>query len=212
MPIRALVVDDEPAIREMLAEYLSGRGLDVALAEDGESAITRLARDPPDLLLTDLKLPGIDGVAVARAATDSRVPVVMMTGFGTVETAVAAHEAGVRDYLLKPFRLRDLWEALHRALAAASRERQRDWAAAAMKLLADADRAGPEDGGELLAALDRILASAPGVVEAAVLLTLPQDPDDAPLGLARSVRLRPAPSEAALVVRAVHAALVRIGA
>ena len=99
MPIRVLVVDDEPAIRELLTEYLRGRGMEVTAVVDGESARVSLEREPPDLVLTDLKLPGIDGVEVVRLASACvpPVPSLMMTGFGSVESAVAAFTSGARE-------------------------------------------------------------------------------------------------------------------
>lgn len=211
MPIRVLVVDDEPAIRELLTEYLRGRELTVSAVSDGESAMVLLEKDPPDIVLTDLKLPGVDGVEVVRraAACAPAVPALMMTGFGTVDTAVAAFTAGARDYLAKPFRLRDLYASLERVLAAAERDRRGAWASEAVALLARAETVTDADAAEaLLPTLDALLRAAPEPVTLAVYSHATSDA--LPLGPARWAVLTPPSPGLRPYVRAVDAALRRV--
>jgi heterodisulfide reductase subunit A len=102
---RILVVDDELVVRDSLKELLADEGYAVAMAESGPEALEMLAREPFALMLTDIKMPGMDGVALLTEAK-ARHPdleIVMMTAYATVETAVEAMKIGARDYLMKPF-------------------------------------------------------------------------------------------------------------
>ena len=106
---RVLVVDDDPAIRHMLAEYLSGHGFDVALAASGEAMRTELARALPAVVLLDVGLPGEDGLTLARYLRERHeVAVIMVTGAGDVVDRVAGLEVGADDYITKPFDPREL--------------------------------------------------------------------------------------------------------
>ena len=104
---RILVVDDEPSVRQLLARVLEMAEYDVDVAEDGASAIELLKQRPYDLLFTDLKMPGIDGLAVVREARHYRgdMPIVMITGFSSEAAAIEALNLGVGGYLKKPFRV-----------------------------------------------------------------------------------------------------------
>ncbi len=105
MPAEILLVEDRESLRAMLAETLERQGYSVEAVAAGDEAVRRLqAGRRYALVLTDLKLPGADGLAVltAAAAADPGLPVVVLTGFGTVETAVAAMKAGAADFLSKP--------------------------------------------------------------------------------------------------------------
>lgn len=108
---KILIVDDETEIREGLAQSVRTLGYDVTTAQSGEEAIYQL-RQSKDIsfVLTDFKMPGLDGLDVVREAKKTRpdLPVVMMTGFGSVHHAVNAMQAGAKDYLCKPFRTEDL--------------------------------------------------------------------------------------------------------
>jgi len=141
--MRVLVADDEEPIRELLAAYLGGRGHIVELAADGRDAIARIRHDPPDVVASNLTMPGADGLEVLRAAAAVGVPAVLLTGYGSVETTVAAFQEGARALLVKPFKLRDLHAALNRAVADARADRHRRWAEAAVALLRDAGREEP---------------------------------------------------------------------
>lgn len=104
---RVLVVDDEASIRELLAKTLALAEYDVDLAPDGRTALERLRIIPYDLLITDLKMPGVDGLAVIREARRLKadIPVIIITGFSTEASAIEAVNLGVSGYLTKPFRI-----------------------------------------------------------------------------------------------------------
>jgi response regulator RpfG family c-di-GMP phosphodiesterase len=115
---RILVVDDERVIREILAEFLSLEGFSVNTVEDGEKALTELRLHPYDLLITDLKMPRLSGLQLLERIEAERLGVltVLMTGFGTVETAIEAMKKGAYDYLLKPFKVEEVIHVVERAL------------------------------------------------------------------------------------------------
>jgi DNA-binding NtrC family response regulator len=123
---RVLVVDDESLIRWSINEHLSRAGFEVEEAETGELALEALARFSPDLMLLDVRLPGMDGPETLRLALDARpdLAVVMMSAHGTVNVAVEAMKAGALDFLTKPFAMEQLDTAVGRALAAASTRRK----------------------------------------------------------------------------------------
>ena len=104
---RVLVVDDESAIRDLLSKTLALAEYDVDLAQDGRTALERLRIIPYDLLITDLKMPGIDGLTVIREARRLKadIPVIIITGFSTEASAIEAVNLGVSGYLTKPFRV-----------------------------------------------------------------------------------------------------------
>jgi DNA-binding NtrC family response regulator len=113
-----LVVDDEAAARSALADVLRGEGYAVETAHDAFKALGRLEDFAPDLVLTDLNMPGMDGVELLRKLKehDTELPVVLMTAFGGVETAVTAMREGASDYLTKPLNLDELTIVVERAL------------------------------------------------------------------------------------------------
>jgi response regulator RpfG family c-di-GMP phosphodiesterase len=115
---RILVVDDERVIREILAEFLTLEGFSVHTVEDGEKALTELRLHPYDLLITDLKMPRLSGLQLLERIESERLGVltVLMTGFGTVETAIEAMKKGAYDYLLKPFKVEEVIHVVERAL------------------------------------------------------------------------------------------------
>jgi len=104
---RVLVVDDEASIRDLLSKTLALAEYDVDLAPDGRTALERLRIIPYDLLITDLKMPGVDGLAVIREARRLKadIPVIIITGFSTEASAIEAVNLGVSGYLTKPFRV-----------------------------------------------------------------------------------------------------------
>jgi DNA-binding NtrC family response regulator len=113
-----LVIDDEPAIRQLLSERLAIAGFAVTVADSGTAGIEAMRRRRFDVAITDLKMPGLDGVETLSALKeiDPAVPVVMATGYATVETAIEAMKRGAYDYIQKPFKLGDLVLVLERAL------------------------------------------------------------------------------------------------
>ena len=102
---RILVVDDELVVRDSLKEWLVDEGFQVEMAESGAEALEKTAKETFHLMLLDIKMPGMDGVEVLKRSKDIRpeLPVVMMTAYATVETAVEAMKIGALDYLMKPF-------------------------------------------------------------------------------------------------------------
>lgn len=115
---RVLVVDDEETIRDLLSKTLALAEYDVDLANDGRTAIDRLRIIPYDLLITDLKMPGMDGLAVIREARRLKadIPVIIITGFSTEASAIEAVNLGVSGYLTKPFRVPRVLAVAARAL------------------------------------------------------------------------------------------------
>ena len=115
---RILVVDDESSIRDLLAKTLALAEYDVDTAADGRSAIERLRLYPYDLLIADLKMPGIDGLNVIREAKrlKSDLPVIIITGYSTETAAIEAVNLGVSGYLTKPFRVPQVLAAAAKAI------------------------------------------------------------------------------------------------
>lgn len=115
---RILIVDDEAANMRALCDTLRERGYDTQGVTSGEAALDRLRLGPVDVLLTDVMMPGMDGVELLAQALkiDPQLIGVLMTGKGTVETAVAAMKAGAMDYVLKPVRLHAIVPVLARAM------------------------------------------------------------------------------------------------
>jgi DNA-binding NtrC family response regulator len=115
---RILVVDDEANARTALAELLREEGYSVEMAADGFKALPKLTDFAPDVLLTDLKMPGLDGLELMTKAKDldPEIGVVVMTAYGAVETAVKAMRHGAADYLTKPLNLDELVLVLERVL------------------------------------------------------------------------------------------------
>lgn len=113
-----LIVDDEESICWGLKRLLTSEGLQVAVASTAEEAISMAEKNVPDLVVMDVRLPGMDGLTAMKKlnARVGPVPVVVITAFGNLETAVAAVEQGAVDYLTKPFDLDEVAEVLHRAL------------------------------------------------------------------------------------------------
>jgi excisionase family DNA binding protein len=115
---RVLVVDDDRAVREMIAQALRMADYTADVAADGPSAIEQLQAQSYDLLITDLKMPGMDGLTVIRAARrrSPDMPVVIVTGYSTEASAIEAINLGVSGYLTKPFRLPRILAVAARAL------------------------------------------------------------------------------------------------
>lgn len=104
------VVDDEPGIRELLTEYLTGQGYEVAAAQDAKALDALLTRRKPDLIVLDLMMPGEDGLSVARRvkATAGMPPIIMLSAKGEDIDRIIGLEVGADDYLPKPFNPREL--------------------------------------------------------------------------------------------------------
>ena len=124
---RILIVDDEADIRSLLREILSEEGYDVEVAADAQQARASRARQSPDLVLLDIWMPDTDGITLLREwshTPNADCPVVMMSGHGTVETAVEATRLGAFDFVEKPLSLAKLLRTVERALDAGRHKRQ----------------------------------------------------------------------------------------
>jgi two-component system response regulator ResD len=113
MSARVLVVDDDPTIGEVVTDYLRAAGLEPRHAADGQSALSLAEQWPPDLVVLDLMLPGIDGLEVCRRLRLARdgqnpVPVIMLTALGEESDRVLGFQTGADDYVTKPFSPREL--------------------------------------------------------------------------------------------------------
>jgi DNA-binding NtrC family response regulator len=130
-----LVVDDEVGIRELLSEILADEGHEVLLAEDAAAARRERERARPDLVLLDIWMPDTDGVTLLKewsASGQLTMPVVMMSGHGTIETAVEATRIGAIDFLEKPIALQRLLATVKRALRSAEPASVRQFSIAAL--------------------------------------------------------------------------------
>ncbi|AFL52497.1 two-component system OmpR family response regulator [Sinorhizobium fredii] len=109
LPEHILVVDDDPRIRQMLSRYFEEEGYRVSLAGDGDEMRACLDKQPIDIILLDLVLPGEDGLTLARGIrARSDVPLIMLTGRNDVVDRVVGLEVGADDYIAKPFHLREV--------------------------------------------------------------------------------------------------------
>ena len=106
---RIVVVDDEADLREAVADYLAMHGFEIAEAGNGEELRAALALKPCDLILLDLKMPGEDGLSIARSLRQSSsIPIIMVTAIGETVDRVVGLELGADDYIAKPFDMREL--------------------------------------------------------------------------------------------------------
>lgn len=115
---KILIIDDEPEFADGMAGHLTESGYLVKVAYNGEDGLAKFRAGVFDLVFTDLKMPGMDGMAVLRdiKSSDSRVSVVMLTGHGTIEAAVQAIKEGAYDFVTKPATLSHLEVVIERAL------------------------------------------------------------------------------------------------
>jgi two-component system phosphate regulon response regulator OmpR len=116
-----LIADDDARIRAMLKRYLAGEGFVISEAGDGTAVRAQFDRQPPDLVLLDLVMPGEDGLSLARHIRQrGRTPIIMLTGKGDVIDRVAGLEAGADDYIAKPFHLREVLARIRTVLRRAA--------------------------------------------------------------------------------------------
>jgi EAL domain-containing protein (putative c-di-GMP-specific phosphodiesterase class I) len=143
---RVLLVDDEPAIARALARVLGQAGHVVTAAQSGDEAVTLLASSSFDVIISDIRMPGMDGLTLLRAirAKDLDVPVAFMTGSPALETVIEAMENGAFRYLLKPVDIKDLLALVERAAQVHRLARVRREAAQAFDGRPIGDRAGLE--------------------------------------------------------------------
>ena len=115
--LRILLAEDDPNLRRVLAYHLEREGHRVVQAQDGAEALSLLHTEPLDLVFTDVRMPGVDGMELLRKVRQEKpdLPVVVMTAFGTIEDAVAAMREGASDYLTKPVEREALLLAVQKA-------------------------------------------------------------------------------------------------
>ncbi len=115
---KILVVDDDARIRDLLRRYLTQEGFEVLQAEDGKALTRVLLREPVDLIVLDLMMPGEDGLSVCRRlrAANDRTPIIMLTAKGEDIDRIVGLEVGADDYLCKPFNPRELLARMHAVL------------------------------------------------------------------------------------------------
>ena len=115
---RILVVDDDARIRDLLRRYLAQEGFEVIVAEDGKALTRIMMRDPIDLIVLDLMMPGEDGLSICRRlrAAGDRTPIIMLTAKGEDVDRIVGLEVGADDYLGKPFNPRELLARVHAVL------------------------------------------------------------------------------------------------
>lgn len=109
-----LVVDDELLIRDLLYDFFTGQGWEISVAEDGEKALAMTRNKKFDLILSDIKMPQMDGLTLSSHVRQStpEMPIVLMTGYPSVDSAVAALRSKVNDYVIKPFNITHLFKLL----------------------------------------------------------------------------------------------------
>src|SRR5487761_2748059 len=119
-PAKILLVEDDAAIVTTLRRVLAGEGYEVAVEKAGDTGLARAQAGAFDVVITDLKLPGLNGLELVRElhAARPRLPVLMMTAHGTTETAIEATQSGAYDYLLKPFEILELLKLVKQAVTA----------------------------------------------------------------------------------------------
>ncbi len=111
-----LVVDDELLIRDLLYDFFQDQGWEISIADNGKKALDILKSKKIDLLLTDIKMPEMDGLVLAEQVkgTYPDLPVILMTGFPSVDTAVTALRQKVEDYIIKPFNINQLYKTVEK--------------------------------------------------------------------------------------------------
>ena len=124
---RILIVDDEPSIRTVLSAHLQRFGYEVETANDGGAAIAALQEQIYHLVVSDIKMPVVDGMALLNWATTNQpgLPVILITAHGTVDSAVEALKQGAFDYVTKPFDQEELRGVIQKALATEARNARR---------------------------------------------------------------------------------------
>lgn len=113
-----LVVDDELLIRDLLYDFFTGQGWNISVADNGEKALDILNEKKIDLVLTDIKMPEMDGLALTCRVKEEypEIPVVVMTGYPSVDSAIEALRAKVEDYIVKPFNINQLYKTIEAKL------------------------------------------------------------------------------------------------
>lgn len=114
-----LVVDDEQGMRELLTVLLEHQGYRVIIASDGEQALELIAHQSPDLVISDVRMPRMDGIGLLTGIrkTDPHLPVIMVTAYASMDSTIQAMRLGAHDYITKPFRIDEIRLVVEKALA-----------------------------------------------------------------------------------------------
>jgi two-component system NtrC family response regulator len=186
MPQTVLVIDDDNNMRWVIRRALAQAGYNVAMAASGEDGLELLAQEPIDLVLLDLKMPGLDGLGVLRRFRQgpADVPVILLTAYASVQTAVEAMKLGATDYLSKPFDVEALKLAVERAL----RERALAQEVARLRAQVSVLAATPEIVGKS-AVLAELLGRLPAMAAAAGHVLVTGEPGTGKRLLARAIHL-----------------------
>ena len=128
-PIRILIVDDEPVIRETLSEFLNAHPYEAVACESGEAALEQMTTSFFDVLICDVSLPGLDGIEVLEKVKiiSSETSVLLITAYATVEMAIEAFQKGAYDYLMKPINLHEVREKIVRLMELRDLDKQVQW-------------------------------------------------------------------------------------
>ena len=123
---RILVIDDDETVRDVLRSLLTTKGFEVTLAQDGQSGLELIKGNKYDLILTDLMMPHVGGIEILKELSASNIttPVLVITAFGTVQTAVEAMKLGAFEYVTKPFNLDEIMLVIHKALNVAKLQQE----------------------------------------------------------------------------------------
>ena len=126
--VHILVVDDEDTIRSLLFDVLSGMGYNVEVASSGEEALEKIKHTLFEILITDLRMPGMDGFEVTKKLKEinSNICIIVITGYPSIETAIEAMRHGAYDYITKPFKLDELRIIVNRAAEKQILQRERE--------------------------------------------------------------------------------------
>ena len=156
---RVLVVDDEPVVNESCRRVLSARGYEVDTVESGREGMSRASAQEFDLVITDLRMPDLDGMELVRTIRRERpnTAIVVITGYGSVPSAVEAVRLGVADYIEKPFTPKQLTDAVAKAFAPAAEAAAASIEAELVKEVLRRAARDPGFGGELLMKPGRVL-------------------------------------------------------
>ena len=115
--MKILLTDDDETIRKTVGQYLAARGHSLKIASDGAQALTLVEESTPDLVISDIQMPGMDGIDLLKAIRERfpDLPVILMTGYATADTAIEALRNKAHDYLKKPIQLDEIQACLERA-------------------------------------------------------------------------------------------------
>ena len=133
--LRVLVIEDDPGVAGSLKKELEAEGCEVAVASRGDDGLAAARQTPFDVVITDLKMPGLSGLEVVEqlhAALPS-LPIILMTAYGTTDTGIEATRLGACAYVLKPFEMSDMLDLVAKAAASSRQARRQDYEGSRMK-------------------------------------------------------------------------------